>query len=786
MPPRGKLLSFVLIIIFFGLILFVNTPTKADTGATPKYFTGFYDGDMSIFYFIENFDMGNINNGNNYTTNINPNMTNSQGYLFTASSIEIRAYDLLNGSGTNIIANNLSAQSNVTSAMKVAQEFMVDHPCTIQQLTVYMNYSVRGSFNSPTIFKFSVTEDDLTSVLAEYEYTFYSDQSGSSWFYLWLNPNVIQPNTTYFVLFEYLAGASAIGIGGGNEGPGLPGTSWPFVNKSNPWVAQNHNSSAYNAGLTLKYNGSAWVSIENDTTRDMLCYFTYDIIVDPDTLGLQLLINDESCAWTKQLPEWGSGYEVYCLKSLSTIYNQPINVTVALNQTIPSMMIEEHMLYVYFTPAYGTYNASNSGIEWTVTYPSKNVRDIMWPTGQMFAFESDWDYIEFLDPSNVTISNVFFGPITVYNQSYYAALLEFPFGSIDPGDYTGIFRSPNYCSAIQAKQKEDLTLKVVSSFELGQTVQLDALIRDSMGNPISGGNATINFTSPTGQVMTFTNLSAEAGVVSSGEFELMDDLETGVYTASIFWTNGQEIGCYSFEIEVATPSSMLIWYILIGTAVALAAAAYPIISYSRRKLQTRNWEKHLRNLFVLSKDGRSIYGYSFGIEIQDPALVSAALMAISSFVSDAVKSKKGLRVIDLEDKKVILGHGDNVTTALIAEKDFPIIRNRTEQFTQAFEERYGGKVASWTGDSSVFKGTDKLIQEYFPVSMEERITRGVKLKLIETHERLESAVEPEVLIGIMREITQLLQRYREIIEEHYMDEYTKLMQMFDEKIANTT
>jgi hypothetical protein len=34
----------------------------------------------------------------------------------------------------------------------------------------------------------------------------------------------------------------------------------------------------------------------------------------------------------------------------------------------------------------------------------------------------------------------------------------------------------------------------------------------------------------------------------------------------------------------------------------------------------------------------------------------------------------------------------------------------------------------------------------------------------------------------LSEVTQLLQRYREIIETQYMDEYSALMKLFDEKL----
>ncbi len=765
----GSKIKIMIFIIVFLISMILCSPIKvnASNGTASPHFTGEYAGDGSIVYFSGWNTMQVITDLTYVSALLDPNVTNSQNYVFSANSIEIRANQMLNGTNVwgQIIADNESARINIPIAVKIAQEFSVNTSASINSIYLYLNYSLAGRY----ILVASLYEDDLTSLIDYGEWWIYSE-TYAGWRSFWLSSNVLEPAMTYFIVFEIIYQDD------GNGGSELPPA------KNDLWKAELYTNSSMNKGQSLYYNGTVWNPIPNDAGRDMLCKFDYVRIVDPYAVNLSFSINGEVITYQRRHAQWGGGYEAYFTTNFPMPPMQPINISLKADISVPTISIEAYVRYIFSIPISGQFNASYDKIEWELTYPYRNIETMGAFPREMFLFESNWDYLEFCDPYSAPMPDVYFGPITFYNKSYYGALLSLMGPWLEPGDYYGRFTSPNFCHTIQPKIKEDSSFRLVTSFELGDTIKLEASIEDN-NNPVSGGLATLNFTSPTGQLIySVTNLTALNGILSTDEFTLNENLETGIYTISVFWTNGYEVGCYSMEIEVKPQSSMLMFYLLIGILFAVAIAAYPLVVYSRRKLQTRNWEKHLRNLFILKKDGLSLYGYTFGIEIQDPTLVSAALMAISSFVSDAVKSKKGLRVIDLEDKKVILSHGEYVITALISAKDFPIIRTRAEHFTKAFEARYGGKIVDWRGDQSVFKGTDKVIQEYFPVSIEDRMTRGVKLKLIEIHERLESASEPEVLLSILSEVTQLLQRYREIIETQYMDEYSALMKLFDEKL----
>lgn len=68
--------------------------------------------------------------------------------------------------------------------------------------------------------------------------------------------------------------------------------------------------------------------------------------------------------------------------------------------------------------------------------------------------------------------------------------------------------------------------------------------------------------------------------------------------------------------------------------------------------------------------------------------------------------------------------------------------------------------------------------------MEEKIIRGVRLKLTEFLERITSITDPVDVISIFREITEFTTRYQAIINKHYSKEYNELIKIAEEKLHN--
>jgi hypothetical protein len=268
--------------------------------------------------------------------------------------------------------------------------------------------------------------------------------------------------------------------------------------------------------------------------------------------------------------------------------------------------------------------------------------------------------------------------------------------------------------------------------------------------------------------------------MSSSEISLGSGFSEGFYEATILWTNGQEIAYYSVSIQVEDPAKTIM---LIGIIIGVAIASVPLAVVARSQIRRRNWKKSLRNLFVLTKDGVSLYEYSFGIEIQDPALISAMIAALTNFVREATGSKKALRTVDQEDKKVILYHGDYVTVALLSEKDLPIIHKRIKKFTESFEAQYGKHLKGWKGETTIFKGTEILLSKQFPLDVEEQIIRGVKQKLLDFRQQLDLLKDSAHIISLMRHINDFITRYQSIVSTHYINYYFEIIKIAEEKIS---
>ena len=191
----------------------------------------------------------------------------------------------------------------------------------------------------------------------------------------------------------------------------------------------------------------------------------------------------------------------------------------------------------------------------------------------------------------------------------------------------------------------------------------------------------------------------------------------------------------------------------------------------------------MRNLFIFTKDGLSLYEYSLGIEIQDPTLISAMISALTNFVREATGSKEALRTIDQEDKKMILYHGNHTTITMMSDKDLPIIHKRVKKFSEIFEGEFDSTLKHWDGETTAFKSAEVMVNKCFPIDVERQIIHGVRGKLIEFRNILETMSESREIISLIREITDFISRYRAIVNKYYIDYYFEIIKIAEEKIS---
>jgi hypothetical protein len=723
-------------------------------------FSGNYEGDLSIMYFEENWTFSTWTDQNSSTNVINYNAT-FWDQEYKARSLDIRAGNLYNysGIGSLSIAENTSRQINLTSSYGFAQEFVAPELCQINEIMIYLNFTN----NLTRYYDVFIYDEFLQNEIAWYYY-YDTRDTVDEWISIYPSQNILQAGEKYNIILK-------LWISGG------------YNTSFNYWKAENYTNPSFNKGIT-RYSpdviNGIWIPVPEDNTLDLLCNFTYTKFIDPEKIDLKFIINNEIIIPTYQITPWGfAGYEAFTSFTFNAPLSKNINLTIKTNQTIPTMDIEFVVYYFMLINGSGTYSADEDRIEWTITYPYEEI-SFGWPP-PIFLFEKDWSFISFLDPNDIELGDVYFGPIDFYNKSFYGITIFFG-PPLEEGNYTGIFQSPSYCHTIITKVKQGSDFISKPSLQLGQTIIVEAGITNPFNDPVSGGIGQIVLYSPSGEVIhNETGLTSVNGTMSTSEITLSSGIKEGTYEAKVFWTNGKEAAIYSTIIIVKEPVDIFFWVIL---SIGLALVSTPIALVSRKYIRQRNWQKSLKNLFVLTKDGLNIYEYSFGIEIQDPSLISAMISALTSFVREATGSKKALRTVDQEDKKVILNHGNYITLALMAEKDLPIIHARVKKFTEAFENQFGLKIKQWTGETTIFKEADILVNKYFPIDVEDQIIRGVRGKLIEFRNRLEIMIQPREIISLMREITEFISRYRAIVNKNYIDYYFEIIRIAEEKISS--
>jgi hypothetical protein len=689
-----------------------------------------------------------------------------EGTEFKLNRLEIWADNLVNWSGKSIynIAHNISRQFDLDPAYAFAQEFTAPKLMAIEEIQIYVNYTLPILPTRGYYYLILRIYDENFAEEIDFMYYYMEEAKVESW--ISFSPyegNIFEEDKKYnFVFFPYFED---------ND----------FVIPQNFWKAELKPSPLNNKGDTLYTpDGTHFFKVPFDEWVDLLCNFSYTPLFDPSDYDLKFSINGEEIIPIYQKSSWGfPGYEAYTSFTFEQELNDYVNLTVTTNRTIPSLVVFVQIYYLYLINATGSYIANENVFEWIIEYPYEELT-FDWPP-PVFLFERDWNFQQFTDPYGQEMEQIYFGPLTLFNTSYYG-ITNFFGPPLERGTYTGKFTSPNYCNTIKTQVESGSIFVDKSSLELGQVIRIEALITNTYNQPVSGGTGKIIISDPSGNIIdNQTGLSSINGAMTSTEISLGSNLQEGMYEVTIFWTNGKEIAYYSIMVEVRDPAKILI-YLAIFSVIAIAAT--PLALVTRRQLKQRNWEKSLKNLFVLTKEGLSLYEYSFGVEIQDPTLISAMIAALTNFVREATGSKKALRTVDQEDKKVILYHGNFITTALLSEKDLPIIHKRIMKFTEEFEEKFGKVLKSWKGDTSAFKGSEVLINEYFPIDVEGQIIRGVRQKLIEFRERLEYLSQPDHIIAMMREITEFISRYRNIVNLYYLDYYNEIILIAEQKISS--
>ncbi|MBY9008180.1 MAG: hypothetical protein KGD63_15680 [Candidatus Lokiarchaeota archaeon] len=749
-----------------------NSNDSINIKSSSEYnYTGTYEGGLcTLGLKIEKTSTSWINQ--NQTSILIPNNNTYNDFSYSLNRLDVRAYNLYDGSGDFDIANDSSNPIDIENGFTITQEFTT--PSTpdllaVETVNLYVVHNLPAIIIKSYIYILYIFDEDFQEVLGG-AFKPIEDKIKDGWISLNISSNILEANTKYN--FLYLIGMR--GVGDDDFDP------YAF----NTWKAQNKTIPPdKNIGLTQIFNGIEFTPIDDDNIMDMLCNFTFQKIINPKNVNLTCEINNVNYipTYQKSLSTGSLGYQALLSYYFEESPFEETNITIFTNETIESLEIEVKHYYVHEIKASGSFNVTNDIIEWNISYPYYDIG--AYGSELWFLYESDWELQGFYNTLGSEVE-VFFGPFNLYNESYYG-LFDLWANPLGVGTCTGIYQSPNYCSNINSKIKigEDFLDK--NYLQLGKTIKFEAEIRNAFNEPISGGNGNITFSNPLGLVIYQENdLISYGGILNSSEIDLLTSNSVGTYRVEISWMNGKELAFYTIFIEVRHPEGYISpeLIILIVSLISLIGGSIPASYIAKKYFKQRHWEKTLHNLFILSKEGTSMYDYSFGIEMKNPELISGMISALTSFIKEATGSKKNLRTIDQQDKKLILSHGKYITAAMLSDKDLPIIHKRIAEFTESFEINFGKHLLNWRGEQSIFKGAEAIVTKYFPVSTEEQVIRGVRKRLMEFRERLLIIENPMDIVPMMREITEFTSHYQEIINKYAYKDFNELIKISEEKI----
>ena len=740
MNNRRTILLLMLFISFSILTTFIFIE-KIEANNT-YLFSGKITKDISTTYIIREYSNDiDFKTKTNSSFQIFANET-KVGLNFSLFSIRTDILNFKSNDTKYVIANNIS---NITAIEKTpifgyAQQFILARPMYINYLGIYVNNS--GNKNNLKIlldFYRNLTQSPInlwqlsTNVPAHY----------IGWYNISVNL-YFRPGSYFFTL-------SFTG------GVGVP------LN-TNYILLQNNISK--NNGLT-EYNNGTWIVIEHDNTRDILSQIYGNYYFYPYQLNMSLMINNQSVPLDILESPWEMRIENFYY--LPEKPGSTINISFSINKTNYFGSIQIEMRYFGRVNATGTFKVSSSAITSNIKYFVNS--SISWD--YYLLYPGYWNLYELYDNFENKMEEYFIGKFKIYGNEYWGIA---NFMMMGDGIYTANFTIPNFLSEVNLQIYEN-NFFPSSSIEIGQNFRVHAILKDTSGNSMNGGFCNITIIRPNGKIIsvnsTVINGNLTSNLISTSGWK------EGTGSITIFWTDGSAFGYSKFSfsmIKISFPWAILL-SIIIGIIITVPTSLYVL-----RKLEERNWEKSLLYIFGLTKEGGSLFGKTFRIDLQDPALISGMIAAITNFVTETMKSKKALRVIDHEDKKVILSHGPNYIIALMAEKDLNIIRNRLDKFSSEFGELYGNKIKTWRGETKVFKGVDTLIEKYFPLSVEQKLKLGVGTKLKEFKEILATSEDQKEIISILKEISSMALRYKEIIKSYFQKEYDDLLKIADEKI----
>lgn len=162
-------------------------------------------------------------------------------------------------------------------------------------------------------------------------------------------------------------------------------------------------------------------------------------------------------------------------------------------------------------------------------------------------------------------------------------------------------------------------------------------------------------------------------------------------------------------VKDAIPRPIAVGIVIIGLAcIALACVRIPMF-------EEIHWRDYLLHVFVFHIDSSACIHdemlLKIGKEVDGVSadLFSSGVTGVIGIIKEMIQSEKKLKVLDHEDKKILLEYGKHVTVALITSKDLDILHEKLRTYILRVETELRKPLENWRGEVSRFAPQMKTI-----------------------------------------------------------------------------
>jgi len=128
------------------------------------------------------------------------------------------------------------------------------------------------------------------------------------------------------------------------------------------------------------------------------------------------------------------------------------------------------------------------------------------------------------------------------------------------------------------------------------------------------------------------------------------------------------------------------------------------------------WVQKIHHLYICIADkGTCLYDHPFiEEEVMECSLVTGFIAGISSLIQEITRTQKRLKIIDMEDIKIVLEQSNkNIFGILMTEEDHKILRIKLRRLLEVFETEFESELIDFSGRIDAFKRTKKIVDRIF-------------------------------------------------------------------------